>query len=275
MRRITERQCDLLRALVVEDNHAVFGTDEHIDDWDALKAVMALLGAKWKVGRKGKGGEERKGAFVFPEYVDANEMIWLARERGEVFDAKKAGFFATSPPLADELVAKLMLSPHARAFEPSAGTGNIVAALVRACPTVRVSCVELLADHAAILTAMGHPPIGTDFLALRPTAIEPFDVVAMNPPFGGNGDAKHVLHATRFVRPGGRLAAIVSPGILFRKTEVYSTLRRWVERHGDGGVGGMKEIQAGAFSDAGTNIRTVMIWGVVCNRCFDGGCVAA
>jgi hypothetical protein len=70
------------------------------------------------------------------------------------------------------------------------------------------------------------------------------------------------------------VSAIVSPAMLFRKTAPYLALNRWVERHKGGGVGGMEEIPAGAFADAGTNIRTLMIWGVVCNQCASGACLA-
>lgn len=271
MRRITDRQRELLGQLVVLDDRAVFSSDDHIDDWDALKAVMALLGARWKSGGKGK-----KGGFVFPEETDPNETIWLARERGEVFDPKKAGFFSTADTYADQLVAKvspLQTRSAPDIVEPSAGTGNICRAILRAMPHARISCVELLQGHRDILSAAGHSVIGTNFLSLRPTLRARFDGAIMNPPFGGGGDAKHVLHAVKFVKPAGMLSAIVSPGMLFRQTAPYVALKRWVERHAEGGVGGMEEIPAGAFADVGTNIRTLMIWGVVCNQCASGACV--
>ncbi len=235
MRRITDRQRELLGQLVVVEDRAVFGSDEHIDDWAALKDVVKLLGGTWKTNGRGK-----KGGFVFPDGTDVMETIWLARERGEVFDPKMAGFFATSAPVADELVAKVPLVPRSRVIEPNAGTGNIVAAVMRACPTAVVSCVELLENHQRILAAAGHVLIGTDFLKLDPASVDPFDAAIMNPPFGNSGDVKHVLHAVRFVRPAGHLAAIISPGIEHRATTPYIVLRRWVDRHGGEGRGGKK-----------------------------------
>jgi predicted RNA methylase len=140
---------------------------------------------------------------------------------------------------------------------------------LRAYPTALVWCAELLENHRRTLAIAGYPIIGADFLELNPSTIEPFDAAIMNPPFGNSGDAKHVLHAIRFIRPAGHLAAIISPGIQHRSTAPYFALRRWVERHG----GGMKEIPAGAFADAGTNVRTIMIWGATCNQCASGACV--
>jgi predicted RNA methylase len=267
MRRITDRQRELLGQLVVADGRAVFGSDDHIDDWAALKEVVKLLGGKWKSGGKGVGG--KRGGFVFDKDIDVAETIWLARERGEVFDPKLAGFFATSAPVADDLVSKVPLDAHARVLEPNAGTGDIVRAILRAYPTALVWCAELLENHRRTLAIAGYPIIGADFLELNPSTIEPFDAAIMNPPFGNSGDAKHVLHAIRFIRPAGHLAAIISPGIQHRSTAPYFALRRWVERHG----GGMKEIPAGAFADAGTNVRTIMIWGATCNQCASGACV--
>ncbi len=275
MRRISARQQELLGQLVIDGDLVVFGPDDHIDDWDALKVVMELLGAKWKMGRKGKG-MERRGGFRFPDGVDVAETIRLAKVYGEVFDPKKVGFYATADDVADDLVrraslgdleAKLCRPPHV--LEPSAGTGNLVRAILRAHPSARVSCVELLQSNRDELVRLDCSIIGTDFLSLSPTSLDPFDAAIMNPPFGGGGDAKHVLHAIKFVRPSRPLSAIISPGIEHRSSEPFMMLRQWIERHG----GGKVEIPAGAFAQAGTNVCTYMIWGRVCEGCGDWTCV--
>jgi len=272
MRRITPRQQELLGQLVVDGERAVFGSDDHIEDWDALKDVVTTLGGKWRTG-----GKRGKGGFLFPNSVDVAETIRLAREHGEIFDPKMAGYFWTNDPVADRLVTKLPLVQLASdlcrplsLLEPSAGTGHIVEAVLRADPTVLVSCVELLQPHRDALVRAGHRVMGSDFLAIRPETMDPFDAIAMNPPFAGGADAKHVLHAASFLGPNRLLAAIVSPGFLFRQTSPYVELKRWVERHG----GGWEEVEAGAFADAGTNIRTVIIWGRACSGCRSGECVA-
>lgn len=272
MRRISERQQELLGQLVVVDERAVFTSEDRIDDWDALKAVMGLLGAKWKMGRRGGG----KGGFTFPDGVDVAETIRLARIHGEVFDPKKAGFYATSDDVADDLVRRvplaeleIQLGRPLHVIEPSAGTGSLMRAILRTSPTTRVSCVELLQSHRDELSKLDCSVIGTDFLSLSPTSLDPFDAAIMNPPFGSGGDAKHVMHAIKFVRPMGYLAAIISPGIEHRSTELFTMLRRWIERHG----GGKVAIPAGAFAQAGTNVRTYMIWGRVCEGCKTGECV--
>jgi hypothetical protein len=39
-----------------------------------------------------------------------------------------------------------------------------------------------------------------------------FDRVVMNPPFDHGADIKHVEHARKFLKPGGRLVAVVANG---------------------------------------------------------------
>lgn len=45
-----------------------------------------------------------------------------------------------------------------------------------------------------------------NFLSSTPTAI--YDLILANPPFSGNGVARHTLHALDWLRPGGRLVTV-------------------------------------------------------------------
>lgn len=262
MRRLTPRQQELLVCLVFEDGRVVFGPDERIDDWKSLKDVMTTLGASWKTG-----GKKRKGAFVFPDGVDAEETLWLAKERGEILDPKLVGTFLTPDALADYVVSKLRLAPNMRVLEPSAGTGNLVRAVLRAEPKVHVECVELLDVHCAELQMLGLPLIGRDFLDVKPEEHTMFDAIVMNPPFNGGAECHHVLHAARFVIPGGELVSIVSRGVSFRPTRPYTDLARWLKAHGQ-----YEELLDGVFKESGTMIRTALITARVCDGCRTGGC---
>lgn len=267
MRRLTPRQQELLGCLVIEDSRAVFGLDQHIDDWPALKQVMITLGASWKTGGKGKGGSQRKGAFVFPTDVDAAETLRLAQEHGEIFDPKLVGTFLTPDALADRVASKLDLVPGMRVLEPSAGRGAIAKAVLRACPEVLVECVELLDVHRSELQMLGLPLIGTDFLALRPEDHTMFDACGMNPPFNKGAECHHVLHAASFVVPGGKLVAIVSPGVAFRQTSPYTEFAAWLRAHGE-----IEELPAGSFKESGTMIRTALVVAKTCGWCRTGTC---
>jgi len=262
MRRLTSRQQELLACLVVEGDRAVFGPDDRIDDWPALKQVMTTLGATWKTG-----GKKTKGAFVFRADVDAAETLRLAKEHGEIFDPKLVGTFLTPDALADYAASKLVLVPNTRVLEPSAGRGSLVKAARRACPEALIECVELLEPHQKDLRALGLSVIGTDFLAMRPEEFTMFDAVLMNPPFNKGAEAHHVLHAAKFVMPGGQVVAIVSQGVFFRQDSPYREFAQWVRAHG-----GVEELPAGSFKESGTMVNTALVVAKTCEWCRTGKC---
>jgi hypothetical protein len=82
-----------------------------------------------------------------------------------------------------------------------------------------------------------------------------FDVVVMNPRFSKGADAKHVLHAWKFVRPGGVLGAIVSPTALTRSTKVAKEFQAIHSSHGEYEW----PVEAGAFKESGTMVATLMV----------------
>ena len=112
------------------------------------------------------------------------------------------------------------LEPGMTVLEPSAGTGAI-AGPVHALGC-NVDCVELSADLARVLDkGGGRQVLATSFLEYgprdNPAGAEYYDRVMMNPPFKGQADVRHVTHALGFLRPGGRLVAIMSAGVEFRQ----------------------------------------------------------
>ena len=137
-------------------------------------------------------------------------------------------------------------------LEPSAGEGAIVGALVvRGCA---VDCVELNTTRAATLKDWGARTVqAADFLAVPPRPV--YDRVIMNPPFTRGADAKHVLHALRFVKPGGVLVSVMGHGATYRDTRDYARIRTMADQPG----GQIIPLPAGSFRDAGTEIATVIV----------------
>lgn len=163
--------------------------------------------------------------------------------------------FPTPPDVARRLVALLDLDGWAgeawgtlRVLEPSAGTGNLIDAIQAAAPEAWVTAMEL---NAALAGALMKKHVGTDcnvmagdFLRMEPKP--EFDAVVMNPPFSMFGWEHHLRHAWRFVRPGGRLAAIL-PNAPSMKAVVTSLAPDAY----------MEELPADTF--AGTSVRTWMV----------------
>lgn len=102
-----------------------------------------------------------------------------------------------------------------RILEPSAGTGNLVAAILQEWPEADLVAWEinhalahrLMTTHGAAIRVMHG-----DFLTAATP--EPFDAVIMNPPFERRAWVKHVRHAFGMLRDGGRLVTIIpqAPG---------------------------------------------------------------
>jgi hypothetical protein len=248
-KRLTDRQRDLLSLVEVSlENIAVYTGQEHIPDWGALKSVMEALGGKWRT----------KKGFLFAEDVDAKELVRLAQETGEILDEKEAEFFETPDWLADQLAEWVDPQDGDILLEPSAGRGAIVRAIVKRCNQITVECFEPMPKLAAELERIGQVRIvGSDFMAGRYAdgSRDYFSGSALNPPFSGRRDIRHITRAFELVKPGGRLAAIASAGVLYREDREYQAFRALIESHG----GTIEKNPEGSFKHVGTGVSTVII----------------
>ena len=177
--------------------------------------------------------------------------------------AKNCGFYPTPSKLARLVIDHARLwtragDPPLTVLEPSAGTGNLAAPAVEL--GCHVDCVEVQPLLAYQLRSTGkyRDVVPCDFLAMSPDPEHPehlYDRVIMNPPFDMERDIDHVLHATKFLKPGGYMTAIMSAGTEFRQTKKARAFRAMVERLG----GKWWDLPAGSFSECGTNVNTVLV----------------
>lgn len=193
--------------------------------------------------------------------VDPRELLGLAVAEGSIVNTKQSlQAFDTPSALADRLVAAADLLPGCRVLEPSAGVGHLVHAIdrLRLNPRPAVTAVEVDATRFATLDRdckhTARLRLQSDFLALDPSEFEPFDRVVMNPPFSENQDIRHAQHAYRFLRPGGLLVAVMSPRAFSGSREIEQAFQAFVANRGT-----RAPIEAGAFKDAGTDVRTVLV----------------
>jgi predicted RNA methylase len=221
------------------------------DQYLAINKVFAALGGKWNTSKK---------AHVFKTDQTFTLRALAANDNGTLVDRKKTyQAFFTPDPVADQLVATADLFPGVHILEPSAGDGALIRAARRVQPDIRVTAVEFNPDHFSALVVWSNTVHTRDFMTMTPAINGQFDCVLMNPPFsGGRGvacDVEHVMHAFTFVRPGGRLSAIISPAFRFRREKVFVQFREMHVRAGAREI----EIPAGAFRESGTNIATVIV----------------
>ena len=173
---------------------------------------------------------------VLPDATDERP----AKPKASTAVAKDLQYYPTPAKVIDDILADLYPIKGQRVLEPSCGCGRILDALRKA--GADVFGIEVDASRAAQCRAKGHSVLLANFLETAPTG--DYDRVVMNPPFYGKHYAKHVEHALKFLKPGGKLTAILPA----------------TARYDHGLLDGKwQDLPVGAFSESGTNINTTVL----------------
>lgn len=205
--------------------------------------VIEAAGGKWNRSKK---------AHVFEGMaIDAIEPIILTGEYART--KQDFGQFDTPADLAAEVAVLADIEEGMQVLEPNIGLGNIALA-AEACGGIitgfeidvsRATKAHALLPKANIKVA--------DFLSEAPEI--QFDRVVMNPPFAKQEDIRHVLHAFKFLKPGGRLVAIMSKSVMFRDNRLTTDFRDFVAEHG----GTIEPLPEGSFKSSGTGVNTCVV----------------
>lgn len=187
--------------------------------------------------------------------TDRKEKDLIARLESEVRFANIPGFFPTPPELIKRMLDEAEVEKGMNCLEPSAGKGDICDALKAA--GVRVIAHEINSRLAEILQAKCIPHDRGDFMDADPEASSKFDRVVMNPPFERGQDIEHVMHAYKFLRPGGRLVSLMSAGVCHRSDRKTLAFQDWLAETG----GRVTILDDGQFSEAfrRTGTRVVLV----------------
>ena len=213
--------------------------------YELVDAALTEAGGRW---------DKVKQAHVFPGQAAiavaglcALPEVPTARERKQATQ-----FYPTPPEVTEQVITLAGIGPVHQVLEPSAGTGALAEPAARI--AAAVDCIEMDAGNAAEIRAGGYARTVTvqDFLTVHPAPR--YDRVIMNPPFAGSADVRHVRHALRFVKPGGRLVAVMSPGVTFHSNRAARELRALAEAWS----GWFEELPAGSFTASGTPAETVL-----------------
>lgn len=143
-----------------------------------------------------------------------------------------------------------------RVLEPNAGAGALLLPAADIVGIENCVAVELQPHLADDLKSRGFKVYQADFLSQRhwgPNML--FDRVLMNPPFAGQADIDHVLHAWSMLARCGRLVAIMSAGVLFRQNKKTMQFRDLVASVG----GTIEPNPPGSFKESGTSVHTVTV----------------
>jgi predicted RNA methylase len=225
------------------DGNAVRLTDK-LDraTYVAVAEVLKAHGGKWN--RKAQ-------ATLFAG--DAAPILAAILDGGTYRTAADDGWFATPPAVVARVLDAAALKPGMAVLEPSAGEGAIAGPVAAA--GCEVDCVEYAEQRAAVIEAGGYARRVkvADFLTLDADPV--YDRVLMNPPFAGKADIHHVTHALKFLRPGGRLVAIMAAGVDFRDDRLTAGFRATVDELG----GTIEPLPDDAFKESGTGVGTVLV----------------
>ncbi|MFA6102219.1 MAG: class I SAM-dependent methyltransferase [Victivallaceae bacterium] len=208
-----------------------------------VNKVLELCGGKW---------DKKAKAHLFDG--DAAERVDEIIVSGEVEVPKdEFNYFPTPDKVVRQLLELAELRPGMTVLEPSAGRGNIAYVMAKQGGAI-VDCYELMeANYASLEITYLNKVERRDFLTVEPE--QRYDRVVMNPPFMKQSDVKHVNHALKFLKPGGRLVAVMSAGVIFRSNKLTADFRDMVADRG----GEFIELPDAAFKESGTMVRTVIV----------------
>lgn len=157
--------------------------------------------------------------------------------------------FQTPAPLAARVASLLVghTGPAAVILEPSAGLGRLYRAIRDAGHDGPMVLVDSSPDCCRELYGMtagdGVTLKQGDFLAMQ---LGPFDAVLMNPPFKNGSDIKHIEHARRMLKPGGRLVSICANGPK-QQSKLKPQASQWID------------LEPGAFAESGTKVSAAIV----------------
>lgn len=218
--------------------------------YQKVAKVVDSAGGKWN---------RKAAAHVFPG--DAQEAIEPLLMTGEFMRPQDMGQFDSPPEVVARLIELAEIETRMDVLEPSAGVGNIAEAILKLSPH-SLRLVEIDPKRVDLLRMRfgGDTRVrfaGHDFLTRDPNKIrDRFDRIVMNPPFAPRqADIDHVLHAAKFLKPGGRLVSVMAAGIKFRQNRKTTEFVKFLQYHGYYG----ENLPDKSFKMSGTTVNTCIV----------------
>ena len=245
-RRIAPDVIKVLACCVSQDT-LVRLPNERLDPklYKKVDEVLRALGGKWV------GGKVQAHQFE----DDPAAVLAVAVGTGSFVKPQDFGYFPTPEVLVEAVLPLADIQLGMKTLEPSAGVGAFAVRMAELCGgQENVTVCELLPGNARKLREAGFANVQEgDFLSMEPQPI--YDRVVMNPPFNGGVDIDHVLHASRFLKPDGRLVAITGPSWESKASTKAQSFRDFI----DDAQAQVKQVEAGAFRSVGTNVATRVV----------------
>lgn len=150
-----------------------------------------------------------------------------------------AGYFPTPANLAERVAALADLQSGHQVLDPSAGKGDLLRAAQVATrqrdrgmegggPTKsKFDAIEIAHQLQPMLKEQGFALIHDDVLDPHFDPGTRYDRILINPPYEKGASIDHVLRAWEFLRPGGRMVALLPESIWYRTDNKHTAFRDW------------------------------------------------
>lgn len=247
MAKIPEKVLDILGECSADGN-VIYLPPVQLDrkDYAAVNKVLENMGGKWD--RKAKG-------HIFAAGDDTGAMLEAVLLTQEVRDLKKEyQFFPTPRAVAKRMCDWAEITYDSDVLEPSCGNGQLADVICEYQPA-SLTCYELNEQMKKHLDSKEYGVNYADFLGVVKSDVEPIDRIVMNPPFTRHQDIDHVRHAYELLDDGGILVSVMSESTFFRSDRKSVAFRDFLTDVGAEII----ELDAGAFHESGTDIKTRII----------------
>jgi len=174
--------------------------------------------------------------------------------------AKDLQYYPTPVKVAREVLTESRIYGVQKVLDPQCGCGRLLDAVAyrekeRAKgwsrtehKKISLHAIEYHAGRVREARAKGYTVMQANFLEVEHNHLKPYDLVFMNPPFYGRHYLKHVIHALKFVKPGGKLISILPATAHYDHQELPGDYS-W------------HDLPVGSFSESGTRVPTgYAIW---------------
>lgn len=176
----------------------------------------------------------------------------------QIKSMKIPGFFPTPKHIIQTLIRFAELKESDAILEPSAGKGDILDAITEHFGDVKpdLDAIEINPKLRELLEYKGYNLVGNNFLE---TDDQGYDKIIMNPPFENGLDIEHVTHSLKMLKHGGRVVAVMSEGVFFRKFKKEEAFRELLSEHNAYVSETISDAFVDAFNSTKVRVRIVVI----------------
>ena len=178
--------------------------------------------------------------------ADSPEERAKQKRRASTDIAKDLAYFPTPMSVVEKMIDDAHIDDGTKVLDPSCGCGRILRGIRQKLPNAKPLGIEVDAKRANEARSHGFNVLQANFLETQPDPV--FHYVVMNPPFAGKHYQKHVEHAKKFLKPGGKLVSILPATAHYDHGYCGDPAKRWNAC--------WKDLPIASFKDSGTNINT-------------------